>query len=93
MIAQKLAVGLIEPFAAAPWCKNGVVVKPFEPRIEYPYVVATPENQPVSRMAREFIKILRIDLHAWSCNKRRVSWDFSPIHPYDRSSFIACVVE
>lgn len=59
MIAQNLAIGLIEPFAAVPWCRNGVVVKPFEPKIEYPYVVATPEDQPLSRMARDFIKILR----------------------------------
>ena len=62
MIAKNLAIGLIEPFAAGPWCSNGVVVRRFEPQIEYPYVVATPEDQPVSRMARDFIQILRVHM-------------------------------
>ncbi|QUS35660.1 LysR family transcriptional regulator [Falsirhodobacter algicola] len=58
MIAEHLAVGVIEPFAAASWRRNGVVTRPFEPRITYDYVVALPEDQPLSRMAREFIPIL-----------------------------------
>ncbi len=65
MIAQNLAIGLIEPFAAGPWCNNGVVIRRFEPQIEYPYVVAMPEDQPVPRMAREFIKILRTHMNAF----------------------------
>ena len=59
MIAQNLAIGLIEPFAATSWCHNGVVTRRFVPQIEYSYVVASPEDQPMSRMARDFIQILQ----------------------------------
>ena len=65
MIAENLAIGLIEPFAATSWCRNGVVTRRFEPQIEYSYVVATPEDQPVSRMARDFIQILRTHMGAF----------------------------
>ncbi len=59
LIAENLAVGLIEPFAAGPWRNNGVVTRPFEPKLTYPYVIAMPEEQPSSNMIRLFIKILR----------------------------------
>ena len=59
MIAENLAVGLIEPFAAASWRGEGVVTRRFEPRTGYDYVAAVPEDQPISRMARDFIEFLR----------------------------------
>lgn len=59
LIAENLAIGLIEPFAAHPWQRNGVVTRPFEPRLDYTYVVAQPELQPVSSMVKKFIDILK----------------------------------
>ncbi len=59
LIAENLALGLIEPFAAHPWRKNGVVTRPFEPRLDFTYVVARPELQPVSSIVKEFMTILR----------------------------------
>lgn len=59
LIAQNLAIGLIEPFAAGPWRNNGVVTRPFEPRIPFDYVVALPELQPRSSMLEKFIELLR----------------------------------
>lgn len=59
LIAENLAVGLIEPFAAHPWRQNGVVTRPFEPRLNHTYVVAQPDIQAVSSMITEFIDILR----------------------------------
>lgn len=59
LIAQNLALGLIEPFAAHPWRQSGVVTRPFEPRLDFTYVVAQPELQPVSSMIKAFIDILR----------------------------------
>ncbi|WP_456295426.1 LysR substrate-binding domain-containing protein [Vibrio sp. AK197] len=44
MIAQGLAVGVLEPFAARAWANNGVVTRPFEPTIYYPYSIAYPTN-------------------------------------------------
>ena len=59
LIAENLAVGLIEPFAAHPWRQNGVVTRPFKPRLNHTYVVAQPDIQAVSSMITEFIDILR----------------------------------
>lgn len=58
LIAENLALGLIEPFAAGPWLRNGVVTRPFEPRLEYTYVVAQPELQHMSSMVQAFVDIL-----------------------------------
>ncbi|KIN67369.1 Transcriptional regulator, LysR family [Sulfitobacter donghicola DSW-25 = KCTC 12864 = JCM 14565] len=60
LIAENLALGLIEPFAAHSWLRNNVVTRPFEPQVDYTYVVALPEFQPVSRMVKEFIAVLRV---------------------------------
>lgn len=44
MIAAGMAVGVLEPFAARVWQRNGVVIRPFEPAIYYPYGLAYPTN-------------------------------------------------
>ncbi len=44
LIAAGHAIALIEPFAAKIWENNGVVTRPFEPRLHYRYVVAYGEN-------------------------------------------------
>ncbi|MGO2510288.1 LysR family transcriptional regulator [Marinomonas polaris] len=44
MIAAGLAVAVLEPFAARVWEGNGVVIRPFEPAIYYPYGLAYPTN-------------------------------------------------
>ncbi|MGB5123168.1 MAG: LysR substrate-binding domain-containing protein [Vibrio fluvialis] len=44
MIAQGLTVGILEPFAARVWASNGVVTRPFEPAVYYPYCLAYPTN-------------------------------------------------
>lgn len=59
MIAMNLAVGVIEPFGAGPWRANGVVTRPFEPSIEYSYVIATPEGLPSTEHLEAFVQILR----------------------------------
>ncbi|MBU2959204.1 LysR family transcriptional regulator [Paracoccus sp. 1_MG-2023] len=59
LIARNLAIGLIEPFAADPWRRSGVVTRPFEPSLDFTYVVARPEAQPVSGMVDAFIEVLR----------------------------------
>lgn len=44
MIAAGLAVAVVEPFAANVWKANGVITRPFEPAIYYPYGISYPTN-------------------------------------------------
>ena len=59
LIAANLAIGLIEPFAAAAWLKNGVVVRPFEPKVMFRYVIAYSENQAEPAAMQAFVKYVR----------------------------------
>lgn len=66
MVAQNLAVAIIEPFAAPAWLTNGVVVKPFTPAIEFDYVIVRAANVPGSEAENEFIRqVQNISLPAW----------------------------
>jgi len=40
LIAENLAVALIEPFAASTWERNGVITRPFDPAVNFTYVIA-----------------------------------------------------
>jgi DNA-binding transcriptional LysR family regulator len=66
IIAENLAIGIIEPFAAKPWLREHVVVRRFEPEILYPYVVALPEGHPMPSKLREFIDVLRTEMESFS---------------------------
>ncbi len=59
MIAANLAIGLIEPFAAEPWTKAGVVTRRFLPEIRYSYGVAISEGKSQTRLAKAFIQCLK----------------------------------
>jgi DNA-binding transcriptional LysR family regulator len=63
LVAANLAIALIEPFAAKTWLNNGVVVRPFRPKVTFRYVIAYPlllqRTEPVmafSRTLRELFK-------------------------------------
>ncbi|MGF1608689.1 MAG: LysR substrate-binding domain-containing protein [Kiloniellales bacterium] len=52
LVAAKLAIALIEPFAARTWLKHGVVVRPFRPEVTFRYVIATPlSSRPTEQVA------------------------------------------
>jgi len=62
LVAAKLAIALIEPFAARTWLKQGVVVRPFRPEVTFSYVIAYPlSSRPTehvmafAEMVKEFI--------------------------------------
>ncbi|MCA2015080.1 LysR family transcriptional regulator [Vibrio tritonius] len=59
MIASGLAVGVLEPFAARVWVKNGVVTRPFEPQIRYPYGFAYPTNTRHHTSLHQFIQSIK----------------------------------
>ncbi|WP_036228833.1 LysR family transcriptional regulator [Marinobacterium jannaschii] len=42
MIAEGMAVGVVEPFAARVWRGNNVITRPFEPAVHYSYGLAYP---------------------------------------------------
>jgi DNA-binding transcriptional LysR family regulator len=56
MVAQNLAIAIIEPFAAPTWLNNGVVIRPFQPVIEFDYVIVRAANLPGSEAENEFIQ-------------------------------------
>jgi len=59
MVASGLAVGVLEPFAAKIWEASGVITKPFEPAITYPYGLAYPTNTRHSNSLDRFIQSLK----------------------------------
>jgi len=59
MIAQGLGIGLIDPFTAADFRDKGVVALRFEPKIEFHVGILHPAHRPISRVAREFLAVLR----------------------------------
>ncbi|MGX9418173.1 LysR family transcriptional regulator [Vibrio sp. WJH972] len=59
MIATGLAVGVLEPFAAKVWEGCGVVTRPFEPAITYPYGLAYPTHTRHRHSLNKFIESLR----------------------------------
>ncbi|HCQ58635.1 MULTISPECIES: LysR family transcriptional regulator [Sulfitobacter] len=59
LIAENLAIGLIEPFAASAWRNNGVVVRPFHPEVTFDYVIAYSVIQQRTEPLKAFAKIIR----------------------------------
>lgn len=59
LIAENLAIGLIEPFAASAWRNNGVVVRPFQPAVTFDYVTAYSVVQQRTEPLRAFAEIIR----------------------------------
>ena len=59
MIAQGLGIGFIDPFTAADFRDRGVVALRFEPKIEFHVGILHPAHRPMSRVAREFLTVLR----------------------------------
>ncbi len=62
-------IGIIDPVTAARYSHSGIVVKPFNPPIAYKYYVITPENRPKSRLAEQFVNLIRQDLQRFAAAK------------------------
>ncbi len=59
LVAANLAIALIEPFAAPTWAKNGVIVRPFEPKVSFRYVVAYASSRRQTEPIKDFAAIVR----------------------------------
>lgn len=54
MVAQGLGVSIVEPFGSKVWQAHGIVVRPFESRLAYDYVIAYPRNSLRSTLVNAF---------------------------------------
>ncbi len=59
LVAARLAIALIEPFAARTWLNQGVVVRPFLPAVRFRYVLAYPQSQRLTEEMKRFMQIVR----------------------------------
>ncbi|MGB3383381.1 MAG: LysR family transcriptional regulator [Marinomonas sp.] len=59
IIAEGMAVGVLEPFAARVWEGKGVIVRPFEPAVYYPYGLAYPTNARQHKSLYNFTQTLK----------------------------------
>ncbi len=55
MVAAGLGISIAEPFAAGPWLNNGVVLRPFKPKLELSYSLC----YPTGRIRSEPVNIVR----------------------------------
>ena len=58
LVAQGLGVSLVHPFIAAAFAER-LVIRAFAPAIRFEYGVLWPSGQPLSRIAQEFLELLR----------------------------------
>ncbi len=59
LVLEGAGIGILEPFSARHWQSQGVVIKPFKPRMSYPFVIAFSEAKPHSELAGKFIAEVR----------------------------------
>jgi DNA-binding transcriptional LysR family regulator len=71
LVASGAGVSLCEPFTASEYSTRGIVVRPFEPHIEFEYSALYPAAQRTSVLARQFIDGFRAHVAAFL---RREPW-------------------
>ena len=59
LVASGVGVALCEPFTAHEYSTRGIVVRPFEPRVDFEFAVLYAATQRISAPAREFIDSFR----------------------------------
>jgi DNA-binding transcriptional LysR family regulator len=59
LIAQGLAIGIVEPFSARLWPAGTITSHPFEPKIRTPYYFATHNRRGLEVEREAFIRLLR----------------------------------
>jgi len=65
LVASGAGVSLCEPFTASEYATRGIVVRPFEPHIEFEYAALYPAAQRTSVLARQFIDGFRAHVAAF----------------------------
>lgn len=71
LIASGVGIGLCEPFTAFEYASRGIVIRPFEPRVDFEFVALFPAAQRTSAPVREFIDGFRSHVASFV---RRQDW-------------------
>ena len=66
LISHGLGCGIVSAASVAEHLTPGCVVRPFEPAIEFQYMLYLPSHRPPSRIAATFLEHLRQAAEAWS---------------------------
>ncbi|WP_137389081.1 LysR family transcriptional regulator [Rhodoligotrophos defluvii] len=59
LVRRGLGIALLEPFSASFWEANGVVTRPFRPRLSYRYSVSINRNTKPNRSLKTLLRIAR----------------------------------
>ncbi len=62
LVAENMAIGILEPFSARRWDGNGVVVRPLRPKITFSFSICFSANKAKSSVAQDFAKLVRQQL-------------------------------
>lgn len=60
LVMQGLGCSIVSPATAADFLHEGIVLRPFEPRVEFEYVLHTPSLRPLSQTALRFIETMEL---------------------------------
>lgn len=58
LVMQGVGCSIVNPAAAADFVAQGLVIRPFKPRIEFEYMLHTPSLRPLSQTALRFIELM-----------------------------------
>lgn len=58
LVMEGVGCSIINPAAAADFVRQGLIVRPFNPRIEFEYMLHTPLLRPLSQTALRFIELM-----------------------------------
>ncbi|WP_066709946.1 LysR family transcriptional regulator [Sphingomonas adhaesiva] len=58
LVLQGVGVSILNPVTADDHVQHGLVVRPFEPRIEFEYMLFTPSLRPTSQVAQRFLEFM-----------------------------------
>ena len=59
LVRNGVGCAILNPLSAADFAEHGIVLRRFEPIIEFEYMLYLPTFRPVSRLAGEFIELLK----------------------------------
>nr|WP_321982766.1 LysR substrate-binding domain-containing protein [uncultured Cohaesibacter sp.] len=62
LVAEGLAIGVLEPFSAKRWMGKGVVIRPLRPKICFSFSICFSANKAKSSVAQDFAKLVRQQL-------------------------------
>lgn len=58
LVMQGVGCSIVNPAAAADFVDQGLIVRPFRPRIQFEYLIHTPSLRPLSQGALRFIEVM-----------------------------------